>query len=67
MTDAQIVTGALNTGDNVFAVGSVEGVNFTVKYETFLHNFYSFLGLRCRLRSGCVGIELPASANDSWQ
>jgi hypothetical protein len=30
MNAQQVVTGALNNGHNVFAVGSVEGINFTV-------------------------------------
>ncbi|VDM24379.1 unnamed protein product [Toxocara canis] len=30
MSAHQVITGALNRGENVFAVGSVEGINFTV-------------------------------------
>uniref|UniRef100_A0A9J2PHZ4 RAVE complex protein Rav1 C-terminal domain-containing protein n=1 Tax=Ascaris lumbricoides TaxID=6252 RepID=A0A9J2PHZ4_ASCLU len=30
MSAHQVITGALNHGENVFAVGSVEGINFTV-------------------------------------
>uniref|UniRef100_A0A914VV83 Uncharacterized protein n=1 Tax=Plectus sambesii TaxID=2011161 RepID=A0A914VV83_9BILA len=30
MTAHQVITGALNKGESVFAVGSVEGINFTV-------------------------------------
>ena len=30
MTAHQVITGALNHGENVYAVGSVEGINFTV-------------------------------------
>jgi hypothetical protein len=31
MTAHQVITGALNKGESVFAVGSVEGINFTVR------------------------------------
>lgn len=32
MSVHQIITGALNRGDNVFSIGAVDGVKFTVNF-----------------------------------
>ena len=41
----QILSGACNAGDKSFAVGSVEGIPFTVRFDIHLRQatFFSFL------------------------
>lgn len=38
----QILSGACNAGDRCFAVGSVEGVSFTVRKFVVVNEFSSF-------------------------
>lgn len=54
----QILSGACNAGDRCFAVGSVEGVSFTVRnLEVFLcHSSGFYQNLRKRSVWGCVNL-----------
>jgi len=72
MTTHQIITGALNYGEGVFAIGSVEGVNFTVrldwKWLKCLRNRIfnlTFAGMCCWLWRGHSSQRFPTSSDHS--
>lgn len=68
----QIVSGACNAGDKCFAVGSVEGVPFTVigKIKRNLYHltelFCTLIGLRSWLQHSHPCINIRTSTNHPW-
>ncbi len=54
----QVITGALNHGESMFANGSVEGINFTVCHDHLSIIQSVFAGMRCWYRRGYFGVKL---------
>lgn len=63
MNRHQVITGAVNTGDHCYAVGTVEGVNFTVSHLIILCNPPQTLRSP-QTELSLVFIQAYATAND---